>query len=340
MRPYPMLRALPALLLFSSPARAHDAAAEMAVAANAFLAALTPEQRAKARFEFKDDERLNWHFVPRPRKGLPFKEMTRDQRLLAQALLASGLSPRAHMKAVTIMSLDEVLLQLEGPRSAGRRDPELYYLSIFGTPGSTGAWGWRVEGHHVAFNLTVVDGREVAGAPSFLGANPAEVREGPRRGLRALASEEDLGRALIESLTPAQRAKAVFTRQTPREIITGNERKVKALETVGIGYAGLNREQQAKLMELVTEYAGRLRSEFADRDLERIRAAGLDPIHFGWAGEIEKGGPHYYRVQGPTFLLEYDCVQNGANHIHAVWRDFENDFGEDILRKHYEQTPH
>ena len=331
MRSCPAHRVFAALVLFAVPVHAHDPAGEMAEAATNFLAALAPAQRRQAQFEFKEDERLNWHFIPRARQGLPFKEMTPAPRPLAQALLAAGLSSRGLAKVGTIMSLEDILLQIEGPTNPVRRDPELYYVTIFGTPGPDGPWGWRFEGHHVSFNITVVNGHEVSGSPSFLGANPAEVRDGPRRGLRALAAEEDLGRALLEALAPAQRAQAVFTRHTPREVITGADRKVKALEPVGVAHAELTPAQQARLMDLLGEYAGRLRPELAARDLDRIRAAGQDQIRFGWAGEIEKGAPHYYRVQGPTFLLEFDCVQNGANHIHAVWRDLAKDFREDRL---------
>src|SRR5436190_15398275 len=189
-----------ALSLLLAPLHAHDATAEMAAAANNFLSTLTPEQKAKATFGFAGDERTNWHFIPRERKGLPIKEMTQEQRLLAQALLATGLSNRGYAKAVSIMSLEAVLAELEnGKAGAPVRDPERYFVSIFGTPGK-GAWGWRVEGHHLSLNFTATDDAPPAMTPSFFGTNPGEVRTGPRTGTRILGTEEDLGRTLVKSL--------------------------------------------------------------------------------------------------------------------------------------------
>src|SRR5262249_22182822 len=182
---------------------------EMAQAANHFLAALSPEQRAKATFDFKDDERANWHFIPKARKGLPFKELTPAQRPLAFALLSTGLSQAGYAKATTIMSLEQVLGELEGSKAPFARDPEMYYLTVFGTPGEK--WGWRVEGHHLSVNFTLARGQEIADTPSFLGANPAEVRKGPRQGLRVLAAEEDLARKLVKSFDTEQRQVAVMS---------------------------------------------------------------------------------------------------------------------------------
>ncbi|MDB6004512.1 MAG: hypothetical protein JWR15_1499, partial [Prosthecobacter sp.] len=189
---------------------AHDAGTQMSAIAKVFLAALTPEQKAKACFEFASEERENWHFIPRERKGLPLKEMTPQQRLLAHALLNTGLSFRGAAKAVTIMSLEEVLYQIEGADEAKRaaarerRDPEKYFVTIFGEPADKGTWGWRVEGHHLALNFTLKDGQMIRATPSFMGTNPGEIRQGPLVGLRVLAAEEELGRELVKSLTPEQ----------------------------------------------------------------------------------------------------------------------------------------
>lgn len=328
------------LALCAVSVRAHppSPAEDMADAAQHFLAALTPEQRQKATFDLNDAERLNWHFIPRERKGLPFKEMTPAQRHLAHALLSTGLSHRGYLKATTIMSLEQILLDLEQGRGP-TRDPELYFVTIFGQPGANSPWGWRVEGHHLSVNFTLANGQAVS-APTFFGSNPAEVRSGPRQGLRVLVEEEDLARALVGSLSEAQRRQAVIQTDAPRDIITGADRKARRLEPLGIGYPALNSDQQQRLQELVEAYARRHRPELAARDLEQIRQAGWDRVHFAWAGSLERGQGHYYRVQGPTFLLEYDNTQNNANHIHSVWRDFANDFGEDLLRKHYQETPH
>ena len=237
------------------------------------------------------------------------------------------------------MSLEQILHELEAGKGP-RRDPELYYVSIFGKPGPTETWGWRVEGHHLSINFTVVKGEHVSATPSFLGSNPAEVREGPRKGLQVLAEEENLGRQLVKSLDAGQRKSVLLKAEAPRDIITGNERKAKPLELAGLSAAKMTRQQSDLLLTLIREYVYRHRPDVAKLDLDKIQKAGTEKIYFAWAGGLERGDGHYYRVQGPTFLLEYDNTQNNANHIHAVWRDFENDFGEDLLRKHYDQVPH
>lgn len=311
----------------------------MSATAQAFLASLDDGQRAKAVMPFQDAERQNWHFIPLVRRGLTWKDMNSAQRHLATALLASGLSQRGLVKAQTIMSLEQILLELEQGKGPVR-DPELYYWAIFGTPAPEGTWGWRVEGHHFSANFTIVAGRHISATPSFLGSNPAEVRQGPRKGLRALAGEEDLGRELFRSLDEAQRTAAVIAPDAYPDVITGDKRRVTPLEPTGLSAAKMTPAQHKTLRRLVEEYVRRARPEVADADLARIEQAGIDKLHFAWAGQDAPGKGSYYRVQGPTFLLEYDCTQNNANHIHAVWRDFTGDFGEDILARHYRETPH
>ena len=309
---------------------------EMVAAASGFWKSLRPEQQAKARFEFKDEERLNWHFIPRDRKGLPIKDMTADQRKLAVALLSTALSSKGLEKATTIMSIEQILAEMEGPNRKMPRDPELYYFSIFGTPDAKGLWGWRVEGHHVSLNITLADGKAITATPAFLGSNPGEVKNGPRKGLRVLGNDEEMGRAIVKSLTDEQKAVAVFTKDAPKEMILVPKEKVRALDPVGLGWAKLDAKQQDAVWTLIQEYANRLRGELAERDLAKIDKAGKDKIAFGWAGGLERGEPHYYRIQGPTFVIEYDNVQNGANHVHSVWHDPASNFGEDILREHHE----
>lgn len=328
------------LLLFAATAQAHVAADEMASAAGKFLKSLDAGQKAKAMFEFKDDERLNWHFIPKERKGLTLKEMSAEQRQLALALLASGLSRQGYQKATNIMSLESILAEMEGPNRRFPRDPSLYHVFVFGQPDAKGTWGWRVEGHHFSSSFTIADGKLIATTPSFLGTNPAEVRQGPRKGVRVLAAEEDLARALLKSLSADQQKIAIFDTTAPKEVFTEAKRRVQALEARGITAGQLDKKQRAILMKLIEEYVNRVRPELAREDLKKIRKAGEDAIQFAWAGGIEKGEGHYYRVQGPTFLLEYDNTQNNNNHIHAVWRDFNGDFGADILGAHYQNEPH
>jgi hypothetical protein len=340
-RRQPFLCPLSFSLLILTLARsvyAHPPAEEMAAAANNLLAALNSDQRAKALYEMKDEVRFDWHFIPKPRKGLPVKEMTPSQRNLAHALLSTGLSQAGYVKAATIMSLEQVLFDLEKQKGP-TRDAELYYFTIFGAPGKS-AWGWRVEGHHVSLNFTVEGARVLAVTPSFMGCNPGEVREGPRKGLRVLGAEEDLARQLVKSLDAAQLKIAIVATNAPREIITSNDRKARNLEPVGISMSALTQPQKELLLSVLKEFVYRYRNEIAESDLQRIRQAGEDKIQFAWAGGLEVGQPHYYRVQGSTFLMEYDNTQNNANHVHTVWRDLQNDFGGDVLRAHYEQVSH
>lgn len=331
---------LPLLCLQPPAVQAHVAAEEMAAAAGRLLSSLTPGQREKTAFEFKADERQNWHFIPKERKGLTLHEMSAEQRQLAHDLLRTGLSARGYEKSTNIMSLESILAELEGAGRKFPRDPLLYHVLIFGNPDPKGTWAWRFEGHHLSANFTVVNGRLFAVTPSFLGSNPAEVRQGPRQGVRVLGAEEDLGRELMKSFSAAEREAALISATAPNDIFTSAQRRVTPLPSAGLSAAAMNRAQRRLLQRLIREYVERVRPDLAAEDLAKIDKAGFKSIRFAWAGGLEKGEGHYYRVQGPTFLLEYDNTQNNNNHVHAVWRDFENDFGEDLLRRHYEQDSH
>lgn len=332
-----------AALLSSSPVLAHDAGAQMADVANVFLLSLNAEQKAKATFKFEDEERINWHFIPKERNGLPMKEMTPQQRLLAHALMNTGLGFRGAAKAVTIMSLEEVLYEMESAadeskRAATRekRDPEKYFVSIFGTPDAKGTWGWRLEGHHMSLNFTIKDGQLLRATPSFMGTNPGELRQGPLTGLRVLGKEEDLGRELVKSLDESQFKVALVDTVAPKEMLTVAEKRVNPLKPDGLPDTQLNETQKAKLKEVIDEYLNRLRPEIADETRAEIAKNG--PVYFAWAGGKERGEPHYYRVQGKTFLIEYDNVQGNANHPHSVLRSFDGDFGRDLLAEHHKEA--
>ncbi len=325
-----------ACLLASAYSRLSSPAA-MTQTANALLASLSDEQKAKATFDFSSDERLNWHFIPRVRKGLPLKEMTQEQRHLAQALLSSGLSQQGYVKAVSIMSLEEVLRILEAGKGTNVRDPENYFFSIFGAPSETGTWGFRVEGHHMAQNWTIAKGKASAG-PSFYGTNPAEVRQGPRKGLRVLGQEEDKARALLMALTPAQRKEAIVTETAYKDIFTMASRKAALTgQPNGLSISKLNAAQKKLLHDVLDEYAYNVPDEIAQHRLDLIKKSGSQ-INFAWAGVAERGGPHYYRVQGQGFLVEHDNTQNDSNHVHSVWRDIEGDFGMDLLGDHLKSS--
>lgn len=334
--PYPAR--LAAILLCLAPAFAgahpdHAPREEMAAAAQRWLDSLAPAERARAVYPVDHDERENWHFVPRARHGVPLKDMTDPQRALARELVASGLSERGVLTTDAIIALEEVLREMEG---SARRDRGLYYFTVFGAPEPQGTWGWRLEGHHLSVNFLVVAGTRVSATPMFFGANPAEVRiTHEQKGRRALAAEEDLGRALVKSLDEAQLRRALIADRAPADIVTGSDRQATLAAPTGLPYAQMTAVQQARLRELVEVYAGRLRPELARAELRKIADRGWDGVHFAWAGSVEAGAGHYYRIHGPGFVIEYDNVQNGANHIHTTWRDFTGDFGRDLLREHH-----
>lgn len=312
--------------------RAHDAAADMAGAAQAFLAALDDGQRAKATFDLAAEGRDDWHFIPKDaRPGLQLKEMDPAQRHLAYALLGSGLGNDGFVKTTTVMSLEQILREME--KAPERRDPEKYYFSIFGKPEAAGTWGWRCEGHHCSVNFTVVEGR-LSGTPNFLGANPGEVRTGPRAGLRVLAEEEEAGRTLVKHLNDDQKSLAILPGDAPADILTEAKRTIEPLTPGGLAAGTMTAEQRSLLRDIISVYLNRARPELAAAEWKQIEDAGFDAVHFVWMGGVERGQPHYYRVQGPTFLLEYDNTQNQANHPHAVWREFKGDFGRDFLGEH------
>ncbi len=331
MRPTPRLIAI--WLLLPAFTFAHETANEMVSAANTFLGSLSPALKKQATYTLTDAERENWHFIPKDRNGLPYREMNADQKKLALALLRTGLSQRGMARAEAIMSMEIVLKELE--KGSAKRDPSLYYVTIFGAPDAAKSWGWRFEGHHLSFNFTLVDGKHVFFAPSFIGSNPAEVRSGPRKGERVLGEEDDLGRALVKSLDQSQRKAATFAETAPKDVITSNKKRVEPLSPDGIAYARLTKAQQEKLMLLLRVYVGRFRTLLADETMAEIKAAGFEKITFAWAGGLEPGEGNYYRIQGPTFLVEFDNTQNNANHIHTTFREFKDDFGQDLLREHY-----
>jgi hypothetical protein len=331
------------LLVVPTGARESDVARGMREAAATFLAALDEGQRAKATFEFGSDERLNWHFVPRERKGLPLYSMTPAQQKAAAALLRAGLSARGVEKADRIRQLEDALVLTEKERALvpqwdGRpyRDHDRYFFTIFGTPSADKAWGWRYEGHHISQNWTIVGGSAVASSPQFFGSNPAEVREGPLKGLRVLAGEEDLARTFLASLDADQKGLAVVSPEAPKDILSMNSREAGAIDDRGVTWTKLTSGQQKLLSSVIEEYAFAQAPKIGAERMTRVKKAP-DTIRFAWLGSTEKGGLHYYRIQGAEFLIEYDNTQNSGNHIHSVWRDFKGDFGRDLLAEHYKR---
>ena len=317
-----------------------DTAKRMAEAATAFLAALRPDQLARAQTDFDDEAtRKDWHYIPRERPGLSLKEMEAHQREKAFKLVDTGLAEQARNRVRTIISLESVLAEQEGSRRRLPRDPELYHLVVFGNPGTETTWSWRFEGHHISLNHTIVNGSMVAPTPIFFGANPARVLHGEKEGLRTLKDEEELARELLSALDGEQKKVAVITPEAPSDILTSNVPCVTdEVHPEGLSVQDMTDGQQEIVNTLIDVYITRLPEPVAAAQRTKIETAGLDSACFSWAGAEERGKGHYYRVQAPVFLAEYDCTQNGANHIHSVWRDLTNDFGDDILKRHYRRS--
>lgn len=332
--------------LFLTPAAgAGKAGAYDGVAANAardFLASLSPDLRKAASFPANSPERLEWNYVPMDRVGVSMLQLDDAQSEKFGPLLATALSPGGLLTARDVIKHENILRRVETETGidATRRDPGRYYTAVFGTPSARAPWGWRFEGHHLSVNVTQLPGQPPIVAPLFVGANPAIVKNGPNVGYRMLAAEEDLGRELVRMLTAEQRDKATLQDEAFGEIVTRNDPRVAALETQGLAAADMSAAEQAQLRRLLDLYIGRMNDASAKDQWARIERAGFGKLHFGWAGGIEPGDKHYYRIHGPTVLVEYDDTQNGANHIHTVYRDLERDFGGDVLGAHYRSDRH
>jgi hypothetical protein len=310
--------------------------AKMAVAAERFLDALSPQQWAKANLAFEDKERTNWNFVPlqdrmkKPtRKGLPLEAMSTEQKQAAMDLLKAGTSPDGNQKATTIMSLESILHELEKGQAVVR-DPGWYFFAVFGKPSNSAKWGWRVEGHHLSLNFTLDGGRLISSTPAFFGANPATVKSGPRAGLRALPEADDLAKELFNAFDQEQKKVALQAKQFPE--IAMRTAAPKAGEPKGLPASRMNEQQRQLLVKLLQAYAERMPEDVAVQEMAEVKEAGIDNIHFAYAGGVAPGQPHTYRVQGPTFVVEFlnvqdDSARNPANHIHSAWRNIKGDFG-------------
>ena len=309
---------------------------KMTEAASRFLEGLSLEQRSKATYPYLDGERVFWYYPPMNRHGLPLRDMDESQQRLAFALMATGLTQRSYHQARQIIELESVLGALEKDQGIVSfvRDPELYYFTVFGEPGGEDPWGWRAEGHHVSLHFSIWGDRVISTTPFFFGANPSEVRKGPRTGLRILGDREDLAFELMGSLDSGQRSRAIIYDKAPNDILTYNSSGVSLPPEEGLPGSQMNRTQKGMLMSLVTEYVNQVAAELAEEKLAKIRGADVDGLHLAWGGPVEMGKAHYYRIHGGSFVVEFDNRQNGANHIHSVWRDAANDFASDVLRQH------
>jgi hypothetical protein len=333
--------ALTSLILLAALQTAHaersaDVGAAMTAAAQSFLASLNDEESAKTTMAFDDPARLDWHNIPKARKGLPLDAMSPEQKHRCHKLLEAALSDSGYDKVVKIMALENNLREGEkGRQGSPVRDPDLYYLTIFGKPDAKGTWGWSFEGHHLSLNFVIRDGRPISDSPSFWGANPATVKVfvegGPEVGTRTLALEEQLAFDLINDLDEAQRAEALIAEKPPADYRAAGEPQPPHTPPAGLAASKMNTVQKQTLLSLLRAYNVHLELAIARERIAAIEAAGLDRVHFAWAGATQPGVGHYYRVQGPTFVLELVNIQsdpagNPANHIHSVWRSLEGDF--------------
>ena len=314
----------------------HQAASEMREACSAFLDSLSAEQKERTTFNYLDGERIFWYYPPANRHGLAIRDMNEEQRKLAYAVMATGLTDKSYQQAVATIENESLLGSIE--KGAGvityDRDPELYYWTVFGEPGGDGPWGWRVEGHHVSFNYGVWDDGVISTTPFFLGANPHEIRTGPDTGHRILGVREDLAFELMNDLDSSQRSKAVIYGEAPYDILTYNSSKAVLPPEEGLRASRMSGTQREMLMSLIAEYVNQVRQDVASDKLAAIKEQGIDDFQLAWGGPVEKGSEHYYRIHGGKFVVEYINRQNGANHTHSVLRDVDNDFGVDVLREH------
>jgi hypothetical protein len=312
---------------------------DMVSAASKFISTLDTSQKSKALYPFDVDERYGFHFFPiEDRKGITMNDLSSSQKQEAMNLIKTCLSDQAVKKVAAIMQLENILKELEHRKPEDHyRDSGRYYFAIFGLPGANTIWGWRLEGHHVSFNFSAEQKNLVAGTPGFLGANPAIVQTGPEKGKQVLKEETDMGFALLHSLTKEELKKALIDTIAPKEIITFVSRKAVIENPSGIRYDEMTIKQQQQFLQLINLYVHRYTKLFADQMLKEIQQAGLNNLRFAWAGAQQPmiGKAHYYRVQGPTIIIEYDNSQNNANHVHTVIRDLKRDFGGDVLLEHY-----
>ncbi len=310
--------------------------------ANAFIGTLNDVQKTKALYPFDTAERYRFMYVPLDdRKGISMNELSDVQKEAVFELLKTSLAAETVKKIKAIMLLDNVLKELEHRKPEDHfRDPGKYFLTIFGIPSAKTIWGWRFEGHHIAFHFSANRKELVAGTPSFLGSNPGIVLQGPQKNENVLKDETDKGFAMLHALSAEELKKAIIDTAAPNEIITAASRTAMIANPAGLRYSDMTPANQQMFLQLLTLYIHRYTKLFADNMLKEIQTAGLNNLWFTWAGSTEHvlGKPYYYRIQGPTIIIEYDNSQNNANHIHTVIRDLNNDFGGDLLLQHYKES--
>ena len=324
-------------LLLARVQKEEPSGVKITQAAQTFLKTLSDAEYKRATFDYDIEERLNWHYIPRPdRKGLPLRELEGNAKKTALALLRSSLSDAGYDQALNVMSLEEILYLLEGGKREDRRanrDPGKYFISIFGKPTLKGTWGWRIEGHHLSLNYTITDGKVVASTPEFFGANPALVDAGPKRKIRVLGPEEDIARQILLLCNKRQAKVLHRSPKAPKDIRSRGTRQPDPAAPVGLPVSKMSVAQKRLMAKLLTEYLKNMPADISSERQAKIEKAGIGKIHFAWWGDKEPNKRHAYRVQGPTFLIEYNNTQNDANHLHTIWRNMSGDFNLPIEKK-------
>jgi hypothetical protein len=309
-------------------------------ASDALLNSLSNELKSEAMFDFDGDERKNWFYTPVPRKGLDYRKLSDEQKTLAMNLLKLSLSENGTKTALAIMQLEGVLHVLENrPADSKHRDPEKYYFSFFGTPTAGEHWAWRIEGHHLSLNYSSLDGKIASATPLFFGTNPARVPAGMPlpEGTEVLKDETTMGFAFINSLNPAQHAKALVNETAPYDLLNANKPKAEMNMEEGLSFKEMNKTQQVELMKIISHHVKRAPNGFAAELMNKIGAAGLENLRFVWMGGEKWGEGHYFRINNSAVLIEYDCTQNDNNHVHSVVREFNNDWGDDVIGRHIKE---
>jgi hypothetical protein len=294
------------------------------------LVSLSPVQKSELLFDLSDQERYRWFFTPVPRKGLDYRKLNSEQKKLAMNILRESLSEQGTKTALAIMQLEAVLHVLEKhPADNDHRDPEKYYFSIFGTPANSQPWGWRIEGHHLSLNYTSENGKINSATPLFFGTNPARIPAGMPQpeGTEVLKKETEMGFSFLSSLSSEQKSKAKISEKSPYEIITSNKKTAEINQSEGLPFNDMNPEQRIAFIGMLQYYVRRSPDGFSRELMEKIENAGLENLKFVWMGGEQWGEGHYYRIHGPVIVVEYDCTQNNANHVHSVVRDLTNDWG-------------
>ncbi len=316
---------------------------EVSALADAFIETLSPELRAETIMSLDSEDRVHFHFVPKKRKGVTFKNLDTDQTDAAIALLKVSLSEQGYKKTKEITELENILIVLENnkmrmPDGSPMRDALNYHFLIFRNKKDDTFWGWRFEGHHISLNFVAKENEILSSTPAFLGSNPAKVPSGPHQGKEVLKQESDFGFSLVNSLSEKQQRSAIVATEAPKDILSGTRTSVDPIEPLGISYKDLSSAQKRALITLIEVYLGNYTKDFQTRFWKKIKSAGLEKLSFAWAGSLSPGKGHYYRIQNPVLLIEFDNTQNNANHIHTVVRDLTNDFGEDVLKSHYKES--